>query len=490
MAARTQQDLRYLLRIVLIGVFAVVHTVCLLALEADITITRFQTPDKAYAEFFIYILGSSVSVETDQSTTRASVNVTYFVESGAQVVAGDKYNLISSGDGPIADFMDLRRHFLDPGTYQLTVELTDNLNPDNTVSLTREFIMTAPSGALQQSDIQMLSTARPATEESVWVRNGMRLTPAPFAWYPEGIHELVFYHELYHSDIALEQEFYISYLIAADYNPDKVLIQGYKRLKPMPINSILQAIDISGLSSGEYVLSVEVHNQKKELLSDASITFKRDNPEIDQKLQEEADQYYATSFVVPMTDDSVRYALRAIAPLIAQTQVPVLNYLISKGEPETRKKFLHQYWTEKAPDNPAQAYAEFMRVAHVIDREFQAAFGYGFETDRGRIALKYGMPDDLISVSDEPSAPPYEIWIYHYFPATRQSNVRFLFYNPSLAGGAYELLHSTALGERQNRRWQQDLYRDALSEARPGDYIDAKDVQENVHRRAVEYFND
>jgi hypothetical protein len=34
------------------------------------------------------------------------------------------------------------------------------------------------------------------------------------------------------------------------------------------------------------------------------------------------------------------------------------------------------------------------------------------------------------------------------------------------------------------------LYSDALSEPGPGDFIDARGVQDNFHRRAVEYFND
>jgi hypothetical protein len=104
--------------------------------------------------------------------------------------------------------------------------------------------------------------------------------------------------------------------------------------------------------------------------------------------------------------------------------------------------------------------------------------------------LKYGSPDDVIAVDDEPSAPPYEIWFYHSFPVTGQNDVRFLFYNPSLAGGDYRLLHSTAIGEIRNSRWQQILYSDALSEPAGGDFLDGADVSDNFHRRAVEYFED
>ena len=131
-----------------------------------------------------------------------------------------------------------------------------------------------------------------------------------------------------------------------------------------------------------------------------------------------------------------------------------------------------------------------MQLAAAVDKEYHSAFGYGFETDRGHILLKYGFPDDKIAVKDEPSAPPYEIWFYHDFPATNQSDVRFLFYNPSLAGGDYTLLHSTATGEVHNARWQMILYSDAITEPEAGDFINARDVRDNINRRAVEYFHD
>jgi hypothetical protein len=90
--------------------------------------------------------------------------------------------------------------------------------------------------------------------------------------------------------------------------------------------------------------------------------------------------------------------------------------------------------------------------------------GYGFETDRGNIFMKYGAPNDVVSVEDEPSAPPYEIWIYYSFPVTAQFDVKFLFYSPELAN-SYNLLHSTCENEINNPAWEQILYKSALSES-------------------------
>jgi hypothetical protein len=61
--------------------------------------------------------------------------------------------------------------------------------------------------------------------------------------------------------------------------------------------------------------------------------------------------------------------------------------------------------------------------------------------------MKYGKPSDMITVNDDPSSAPYEVWLYYDIPKLAQSNVKFLFYNPFLDGMDYRLLQSNARGE-------------------------------------------
>ena len=62
-----------------------------------------------------------------------------------------------------------------------------------------------------------------------------------------------------------------------------------------------------------------------------------------------------------------------------------------------------------------------MEVAKAVDRLYKSGFGYGFETDRGNIFMKYGKPNDIVTVENDPSAPPYEMWVYNDFPKTKQT---------------------------------------------------------------------
>ena len=95
-----------------------------------------------------------------------------------------------------------------------------------------------------------------------------------------------------------------------------------------------------------------------------------------------------------------------------------------------------------------------------------------------------------MQVEEDPSAPPYEIWSYNEFPQTLQNNVKFIFYNPSLAPGDFVLLHSTARGELNNPNWERDLYKNAPNQQDSGNFIDGTGVQDNFNRNAGRFFRD
>ncbi|MDX1477915.1 MAG: GWxTD domain-containing protein [Saprospiraceae bacterium] len=465
---------------------SVLLTAQLTALESSVSISRFTAQGKPFAEIFFYILGSSVTAD---SLGQASIQCTYLIYRDSVVVAGDKYNLLSGvGDGH-GDFMDLKRHYLSPGRHSLTVEFVDNQDTTNNLTITRSFEIVAPTAGIAQSDIQLLASAAPATEQDIWVKNGVHCIALPYDFYHKGLDRLILYNELYGTEQLSGEDFYVRYAIASASAPDDFLLKSHKRMQPAPVIPLLQTIDISRLSSGEYVIRVEAFTRDHHPLSSASHLFVRSNPEADQLFVESMPQLYDQSFVLSMDADSVRYALKSLAPKVAPDDVEVLNYLIRKGALDNQRRFIHQFWLETDAQDPEGAYREYMDVVAAVDLMYHSGLGHGFETDRGHIYLKYGAPDDMVAVEDEPSAPPYEIWIYYAFPVTNQSDVKFLFYDPSLSNH-FQLLHSTAEGEINNPRWEQELYRDALTESAPGDFIDGAPVQETFHRSARRYFKD
>lgn len=462
-------------------------------LQGTAELYRFQANDKPFVEVFFYVLGSTVTQqEVDTGQYRGAVELLYFIErADGEVVAGDKYNLLSPASEAPVDFMDIKRIGIGPGDYHLVVEYRDRADTANALEIKTPFTIPGLESGYSQSDIQLVSAygKKEAGAEN-FEKNSVFIQPLPYAFYHQGYDKLTFYNELYHTNQILQKDFYISYHVSTFDNPQEHLLTAHKKLSPAEVNPLLIDLDISNLSSGDYLLQVEVHKPDKELISQREVRFTRSNPQADQEYSEKWQLDARASFAQSLSIDQLDYSLRALQPIISSSENEVLNYLLKKGEDKNKRFFLHRIWYGRNPEDPFAAYSKYMDVASWVDKKFAAAFGYGFEMDRGHIYLKYGQPDDIVGVEDEPSAPPYEIWIYYDFPKTNQSNVKFLFYNPSLAGNDYRLLHSTAVGELNNPRWEVQLYGDVPNEVMGDNHLDATSVQDNFHRNARYYFND
>ncbi len=457
------------------------------AMHATVDIVQFQTEDKSYVEVFFYILGNSVE-STDELPS--SVQITYMIMRDTVLAAGDKYNLVASNSAGESDFMDLRRHYLSPGKYSLIVAIKDNHNVEDFVQFRKEFTINAIKETASLSDLQLLSLATKTSQgPDKWTKNNVQCIPLPFGHYGDAYDQVYVYSELYHADRSMNEDFYIKYVIASESNRDIELLSSHKRLTPESVTPLLQGFDISGLTSGQYIIKLGVYTRAHELICENEVLFSRSNPKADVELLENLDTYFAYSFTLKMDADSLEYVLKAHTPKISLIKMEALNYLIKEGDMDKQRKFIHRFWLESDPADPEGAYRSYMGVVDVVDKLFHSGLGYGFETDRGNIFMKYGAPNDVISVEDEMSAPPYEIWVYYNFPVTSQFNVKFLFYSPELAN-SYDLLHSTCENELSNRAWEQILYSNALTETRSGYFIDAAPVADNFNRRAKEYFTD
>jgi len=318
------------------------------------------------------------------------------------------------------------------------------------------------------------------------------MEPLPYNFYGRYASSLNFYNEFYNTDKALDEDFMVSYSIQqVDNSEAKTIMIGHKRQKPQPIIPFLMQMDISQLPSGNYNLLVELRSRSKELLSRKRIFFQRSNPLLEEDATLElTDAEIEEEFVQKLTSEQLEYSLRALVPKMPQGDVDIVNTMIRKNNLDAQRLYLFSFWAKESPTNPEFAYKKYMEVAAAVDNKFNSGFRHGFETDRGYYYLKYGQPDDIEFRDQEPSAPPYEVWSYYEFPKTNQNNVRFVFYNPSLAPGNFELLHSTAIGERNNPNWQRDLYRDAPNEINSSDHFGDDGMLDNFNRRADRVFRD
>lgn len=463
------------------------------SINASVTYATFLAPEQPYLEVYLFVEGNSVEqVMNTDSLFQPSVEVIMMFKQGEDIVKADKYILNGGWSEKKVNLYDLKRYALANGEYLLEVIVKDTNNPANlSVYRTPISVDYQEEEALMQSDLQLLRVVRPDNSESIAVKNGYYMEAIPFNFYYKNTATLYFYNELYNADKAIADDFLVRYTIEKvnGNGSTEAMIIGNKKRKPEAVSVLLYQMDISKLPSGNYNLVVEIRDRIGTLLSERKVFFQRSNPFLDEELAKNAP--IEEEFVANLTKEELRYSLKAIAPIAKQADSELINILIANEDSlEQQRRYLFSFWAIQSPVETEKAYRRYMEVAKHVDLTYNSGFGYGFESDRGYIYMKYGAPNDVRTVETDPTAPPYEIWVYERFPQTKQSRVKFLFYNPSLAPGAYQLLHSTARSEVNNPQWELELYRDAPNEIDGTDYISGTRMQDNFNRNARRLFED
>ncbi len=464
------------------------------ALDAGIAYAVYATPEKTYLEVNIEIAAASVTFKrADSLHLQAGVETLILVKQGGQIITYEKYLLNSPLVANPQDLLDVKRMFVAPGEYVLEVSLQDVHDPTNTQQFSAPLKVDLGAGAYL-SELILLRNYRPDESNSPFTKNGYFLEPLPFRFYDRTATMLAFYAETYNSAKVVAGDAYlIRYTVEQEMGDGttNLISVGTQRRKPSAIDAVLVPMNITKMKSGNYVLTVELRNEVNELLSTRKIGFQRSNPFLDMKDAELTEDLVEKQFVNDLNEENLRFSLRAISPQMAGDDSEILKNILQGSDLKSMRYFLFRHFVNLNPNNPEIAYMEYMKVAGAADQQFHSGFRYGFETDRGRAFMRYGRPDDMIHVEDDPSAPPYEIWVYYDFPKTKQKNVKFLFYNPTLAGEDYLLLHSTARGEINNPRWEVALYgRNAGTQIDGSNYQDATTMQRNLGRNARAFFED
>lgn len=458
------------------------------ALECSVDYACFQDEEGPYIEVYTQVLVNSVSKEfTADSMILSSVDVLFLFKQDSSIVRFDKFSLNAPLSRLPSDFINVKRYRLKKGNYEFDYEIVDSRDSSNIVKkLSSIEIAFHDKAAL--SDINLLSSYKADDANTLMHKNGYYLESLPYAYYGKKYEHLISYFEIYHSDEILD-DFFISMNIRSIANPD-FEINKYKRLTPKETQILILPMDISQVPSGRYTFTIQLRNKDKELVDEASKEFLRTNPEFDFTLSMEDKEAVSLNFVEEIPDEKLDYYLKSLMPRVSPTQRDVINYLIKKSNKDKKRLYISNYWNDNFPQNAEISFGQYDNVLTAVDNSFNNGFGYGFETDRGYIFLKYGKPNDKITVEDEPSAPPYEIWTYYQLSGTTEIDVKFLFYNPSLVTNGFILLHSTARTERNNPRWIAELYSNAPNELNGASSIESNDVAPGFNRRAKELMED
>ncbi len=129
-----------------------------------------------------------------------------------------------------------------------------------------------------------------------------------------------------------------------------------------------------------------------------------------------------------------------------------------------KRDYLRRFWARRdpSPTTPQNELEEefYIRVREANRRfhEGGAAPIPGWRTDRGRIFIRYGPPDDVLSRPQPGPTLPYEVWKY-----TRGRVRKFCFVDLTRFGN-YVLVYADDAAEASQPSWRQLLGREAYEQ--------------------------
>lgn len=465
-------------------------------LGVSVTHASYRADAVTYTEFYFHVIGNSVRQDTIGDQSNSKVDVTYFVFRNDSMVQGNRLlmnspSVLITGDSDAApvDYAHMERLALKPGDYQIRFEFTDAHDTLNQMKVTYPLVVPQPLQDVELSDVRLLASYQKDQGVSSLHKNGLYLEPLPYNYYHGDLEVLSSYIEVYGMIPYVSGRAILKYSIQKyQSGQNEMVMVQYKKVDHQPTVPFLLNMPIKNLESGNYLFMVELLDEKKNVLAESLIPFSRSNPENDiAALQEGADLGY--DYLDSLDSDRLDYYLKALVPVVANLDVASINYLLNSNEVEYKKTFIYNHFQSQYGEEASQAFVQYAQVSRAIDKMFHDGFGYGFESDRGRIYLKYGKPAERINVQDDEGAFPYEIWYYNKIPVTNQRDVRFLFYNPDYTGNRYILLTTTCRAERQNRQWELELYRNAPNDI-SDNRIDATRVRRDYRRRARDLYTE
>ena len=435
-------------------------------LNAYLTYSLFDTPgNKPYIETYLTINGRSIKYnQTEDGYYQGKVNVQVMFIKGDSIINFAKYDLsspiITDTVNPNQNLIDIQRYGLPNGEYELEIKLKDLNGDGKELSSLDKFEINFPKSEMAYSDIELLSSYEKTDKVSNLSKNGYLLTPYVFNYYPEDVNKITFYSELYNSKDILGEEAFLSTTYIRPFEVDKKLDKYINRRRVQSDNVVvtLSSFDIAELPSGNYILVMEARNRNNELMVSKEVYFQRHNPSAELNFSNLMLTDTKNTFVDYIDNlDTLRMYIEYLNPISTDLERAFAKSLISAGDIEDMQRYFLNFWVDRNTLDPQMEWVEYLSRVNKANISFKAITIEGYRTDRGRVFLQYGQPNVISDHHFEPAAYPYEIW--HYYRLGDQQNKKFVFYAHDVVTNDFQLIHSDAVGELNNYRWETIIYK-------------------------------
>jgi len=437
-----------------------------IGIQAGITVYNDPRGDGfSFVEFPFSVSRSQFSFEAAEGADyyKASISARLVLSDSANVALDSVSTLFFTRIKDLSEARDekvklynvLSLH-LKPGQYRAVLEVVDPIGGNKGTFVYNSIIIgPVDSVHLSLSDIELAyditivgDDARKAM--SPLVKNGLEIIPSPMGIFSELDSNFCIYAELYNLSYSPDvvDSFSILYQI---YSENGTLYFDFGEVKyPKPGTSavITNVFNFSSWKPGKYGLRLTAIDPAT---GDTSESSKRliIHPRGGFAPETSTASAPTGKYISPLDTADLATQTKWVKYLFEGTMWNMFESLNDTG----KLNYIKRYFAERDPD-PTTEVNEYLtdvlaRFNYAV-KNFSslAKVDNGWQTDRGRILIKYGLSDDVREKVSPMVANPWIVWEYH----SLQGGVYFIFEDYERYGD-YRLVHSTAKGEMYSQYW-------------------------------------
>ncbi|MBU0560405.1 MAG: GWxTD domain-containing protein [Bacteroidetes bacterium] len=413
----------------------------------------------AYLELY-YSIGQ-------ENLTRKIKNDTSFVSALLKINIANKFSgeelvnkiygvnsQVEAGDDKVIEknLIGVLGFLLTEGVYKLDISAYDAADSTLKKSYSEEIkVISFTRDNFLLSDIQLANRiiTQSANTGSIFYKNTLEVFPNPMNVFGQNYPVLFYYNEIY--NLVRDTSAHELVLNTQVINSYGNLVYEKSKEISKSRNSIVEVgvVNLTKYPTGSYTVILNLVDVKTKNGVSSAKRFFVFNPSVEdtQKVGDGNFSVMSSEFGV-LSDEECDLLFSASKYIASSNEIERFSKLDSLS---AKREFLYNFWRVRDTDQSTKV-NEFKkeydaRIKHVEGR-FKTFTRKGIKTDRGRIYLMFGEPDEIELHPSDYDKKPYEIWYYHSI----EGGVEFVF--GDITGYSdYELLHSTKRGELSDQNW-------------------------------------
>lgn len=342
------------------------------------------------------------------------------------------------------------------GTYLLSVYAEDFFEGvAKTPSISFEFILGEPAGEKAgSSDIAFTQRLyRILDQEDRGPSLGRNFQPLLSNQALVNQDTLFFFVHFYNLERAVPTDSFI--IKQSILQGNQVIFSQINRKEKRPFNLHQGDLDITRLPSHPYYLLLEIWDSRMEqVFYSVSKRFYVSNSREESEFARYVESVYAGDLFNNFDERELDYYLRTLQVLSSPQELIFARALDTYQQ---KRNYLYSFWNHRKQEgeNILDLWKGYLTVLSFVNKNYVSGPQEGWQSDRGKVMLKYGAPNDIRKYAPTPEQYGYETW--HYDRLDNQSDILFVFIQRPTPPNHFQLIHSNKYGEQGNEQWYAQL---------------------------------